>query len=338
MNAKKQFISTQLKKQKFVARAICFLIIIMLSALLLYMHLVDVIKNNRESDIQNFKDQTFERIYSELEILRLQSFDSAEYVAKSIENDLRSHDLEQMKSDMDTGDINQEMYEVISKHIRGVTLNGVDNYKNGILVATKSGIVEDFNYERATKEGQIRTWDTEVENAYNDALQQDAVNKLMIHSNRRIIATEKFNYSSNTHIKISEMTKSNLKKVFDREGLDGLRNYQICAPAYITEHGDIFGKEDIIRGIKQDNHKLIIIQEFNLYDQILELSPDIFEMDGTIAKIQYEYSIILDIIYILGLFIVASVVILLFYFSHLYNYHTGNKKSEDVYPPDKPEE
>lgn len=330
MRVKKQ-ISAQLKKQKFVARAVCFLMIIMISALLLYMYLVNVIKDNCENDIQDYKDQTFERIYAELEILRLQSFDSAEYVAKSIENELKSHDLDKMKIDMDAGEVGQEMYNVINKHIRGVTLNNIDNYKNGIIVATKDGIVEDFNYERATKEEQVRTWDTEIENAYNGKLQQDAVNKLMIHSKRRIIATEKINYSGDNHVKISEMTKSNLKKVYDIEGLEGLRNYQIDTPAYITEHGDIFGEEDIVKGIKQDNHKLIIIQEFNLYDQLMEVSPDIFEMDNTITKIQYKYSVMLDIVYILGLFIVASVIILLFYFSHLYNYHTGNKKPEDVY-------
>lgn len=307
-------------ERKVMAKVITIVMLIIASALMLFVYLVTVIRNSNQDAIYDQKSSEFDKIYSEMMVLRSQSYDNCKNVTQDIEEDLRNLDLVKLKEDMDNGIIADEVYDIIETHIRDVSLNGIDNYKNGITVMTQSGVLVDFNYERANGK-RVRHWEDEIDNAWNKELEKDAIDKILIHSNKRLIAMEK-KYMNEDHIKIPEMTKTNLKKVYMAEGIEGLRNYQFKVACYITEAGDIFGQEDIVRGIKQDTHKFIIVQEFNLYDQLQQSDPELFEKDPErLVGIEKRYSLIMNITYILGLFFIASVVILLFYFSHMYNYY-----------------
>lgn len=311
------------QKKIVMARAAVFIMLIMATGLILYLYTVDRVKHSKTQSVDDYQDVIFDRVYSELELLNAQAYDNAKHVAQAIEEDLNELNLEELKHDLDNGEINIEMHEVIQDNIRGVALNNIKNYKNGIVVMTANGVLEDPNYERASN-NNIRIWDDEIKKAWNKELERDSIQKILVHSNS-LIAMEKINYLGKNHTKISEITKSELKKIYKKEGIEGLRNYQFKASAYITETGDIFGQDDIVHGVKQSNHKLIIVQEFNLYDQLKKMSPDLFETEEHILYIQQDCSITISIMYIMGLFYVASTVVLLFYFSHLYNYYLGNE-------------
>lgn len=307
-------------ERKVMAKVVTIVMLIMASALMVFVYLVTTIRESKDDAIAAQNNAEFEKIYSEMQLLRSQSYDNCKSVTKDIEKDLRKLDLDILKDNMDNGIITDEVYEIIEKHARNVSLNGIDNYKNGITVMTQAGVLEDFNYERANGK-EVRSWENEIEMAWNKDLEKDAINKILIHASKRIIAMEK-NYMGKDHMMIPEMTKENLKKVFLAEGIEGLRNYQFKVACYITETGDIFGQEDIVHGIKQDTHKLIIVQEFNLYDQLQQADSDVFDRDNDrLVDIEGRYSLIMNITYILGLFFIASIIILLFYFSHMYNYY-----------------
>lgn len=307
-------------EKKIMAKVVAIVLLIIASALMLFVYLITTIRNSNQDAIYDQKSSEFDKIYSEMMMLRSQSYDNCKNVTQDIEEDLRKLDLVELKNNMDNGIITDEVYDIMESNIRDVSLNGIDNYKNGITVMTQSGVLVDFNYERANGK-QVRHWEDEIDNAWNKELEEDAINKILIHSTKRIIAMEK-KYMGEDHIKIPEMTRDNLKKVYMAEGIEGLRNYQFKVACYITEAGDIFGQEDIVQGVKQDTHKFIIVQEFNLYDQLQQSDPEIFEKDSDrLVSIEKRYSVIMNITYILGLFFVASVVILLFYFSHMYNYY-----------------
>lgn len=308
-------------KKAIIARAMCFIMLIMATGLILYMYCVERVKYSEEQSVNDYRNIMFDRIYSELNLLQAQARDSVKITASDIEKNLKELDLKSVQYDLDNGNMNPSMYNTIRNGINGKTLNGIDNYKNGIVVMTQQGVFEDFNYERAS-DHKLRTWDDEIKHAWNKDLEKEAINKLLIHS-KGIIATEKVNHLGKDHIYIKELTEENLRKVYLKEGLAGLQNYQFKVAAYITESGDIFGNEDIVSGVKQKTHKLIIIQEFNLYDQIQLMSPDLFDVDSHTLYIQEDYSITISIMYIMGIFYLASTVILLFYFSHLYNYYIG---------------
>lgn len=312
-------------KKIIIARAMIFIMLILVSGLILYMYTVDRIKYSEEKAISGYTEVQFDRVWSELQFLRSQAHDNAKNVAETIEFELRQQNLDELKEDMDNGVMNETMYNIIKYAISGKSMNGIGNYRNGIVVMTQNGIFEDFNYERVDgldDDTAIRTWQVEIDTAYNKKLEEEAIHRLLNHTNS-IIATEKVNRLGDDHIMIDTMDYDSLKEVFTKEGMDGLKNYQFINPAYITETGDIFGQDDIVQGVKQPNHKIIIVQEFNLYDQLEKINSAMFDMDDHINTITEDYSITTSIMYIMGLFYVASTITLLFYFSHLYNYYIG---------------
>ena len=60
-----------------------------------------------------------------------------------------------------------------------------------------------------------------------------------------------------------------MHQLYDSYGIEAFKNIQFLAPAYITTTGDIFGMEDIdINGMSSNNHKIVVVQTFNLYQQL----------------------------------------------------------------------
>ena len=102
----------------------------------------------------------------------------------------------------------------------------------------------------------------------------------------------------------------------------GLKNYQIWIPVYITDTGDIFGQSDVVKGVKQPTHKIIVVQEFNLYDQLKKASPRLFNSaykDDGILDIKMNYHYITIFLYIIGIIYAVEVIVALFYFTDKYN-------------------
>ena len=64
-------------------------------------------------------------------------------------------------------------------------------------------------------------------------------------------------------------SRDQLRSLLEKNGISGLENYQFYAYAYITLTGDIFGTPDVSSNqTKNHNHKMIVVQQFNLYDII----------------------------------------------------------------------
>ena len=81
------------------------------------MYTVNRVKYTEERSITDYTEVQFERVWSELQILRGQAHDNAHFVAEKIEADLRTQDLDEIKEDMDNRVINDAMYEIIKYHI-----------------------------------------------------------------------------------------------------------------------------------------------------------------------------------------------------------------------------
>ena len=117
---------------------------------------------------------------------------------------------------------------------------------------------------------------------------------------------------------IDEMNYDNLKEVYVNEGLKGLKNYQFLVPIYITDTGDIFGNSDIIGGVPQNTHKFIIIQTYNIYDQLTNMMPE-YGDSSYIKNINERYDSILSMLYLCGIIVCITIVIMILYFFSVYN-------------------
>lgn len=304
------------------------------ASVFMYKTVIDKIVDNRQATIEAFKEEQFNIIWTSLETLQLQAEKEVIEISGQIENDildLTPEDLKQLESDMNQNVLNQNLHDILSSNIKNKSLNGLKNHMNGIVVMTTDGFIEDFNYYRASdNDTNIRAWESSIEKSYNKKLESDAIDKLL-NRNSGIIALESYNLIKNeNHIMINELTYNSLLEVFLNEGIHGLKNYQIFVPYYITDFGDIFGTPDIIHGTKIHNNKLIVVQEFNLYDQIMNRHDELFN-DNQIKLVIERYDEVLRLMYIFGISLITSVAALILYLCGVYNALVIKEEYEENY-------
>ena len=326
---------TQHIKSNSFLTVILVVVCLFTASVFMYKFVIDKTVDNKQLTIESIKEEQFNVIWSTLEKILLEAEKSVTTVSKEIETDilnLSPEELEQMQEDMSNDKLNHNLHEILNSNIEGVVLHGIKNHMNGFVVMTTDGYIEDFNYYRALESSDfnVRNWEVVIENSYNKELEKDAINKLLNRTSG-IIALESYNLIKNeNHIKINELTYDSLLNVFLNEGIDGLRNYQIFVPYYITDFGDIFGNPDIIHGTKFDNNKIIVVQEFNLYNQIIK-QHDLFNNEQVDA-VTHRYNELLRLLYILGISLIASVISLILYLCNIYNrlvYHEDHCNGQD---------
>ena len=322
-------------RSKFIIGIMIFVILVFSSSLFIFKNIVDTVKDNSQISVEAFKEEQFKVIWSSLSELQLQSEKEISEIAKHIEEGILSlpkEELEQLQYDMSNNIHNELLHNILLTNIEDKSLNEIHNHRNGIVVMTNNGFIEDSNYRRAEhssgKNTIFRPWDYNIQNSYNKELDENAVDKLLNRTSG-IIAFESYDLVKNrNHIKINEMNYESLLQVYLKEGLEGLRNYQIFVPYYITDLGDIFGTPDIIHGSKIDNNKIIVAQEFNLYDQIKSNSDGLFS-DNQIKNLLNRYDNILRLLYIFGIALIMGICGLIFYFCSMYNQLIELEYNED---------
>ena len=313
-----------IKKLKFLKISALLIAIITVGLVFIYMQTLDHIKVSSKETINILKEERFEQIYAYATNLRALAAVQSSEVAIAIESDIRENmDMDELKADLDANRTNEQLQQILHDNAYDKYLYGVKNRRNAMFITSQTGIIEDCNYDRAGNSVSFRDWQYEIDHCYNYDLEQDAIDKLLNHSSD-LIVTEHVNYlgksDSNyeTHQKIKSPSKEALKKVYMEEGIIGLRNYQFLTPAYITETGDIFGQPEISHGIKNETHTFIVVQEFNLYDQIKENHPEMMDTSSMNEVILRDANT-LTIMHIIGIGYAVILVALLFLFSAKYN-------------------
>lgn len=330
------------KKSLILIRLMIFIIVAFSTSVILYTNVINDLKKSSDNNIRYLKNSMYNSIYTYFDILIDEAKEKVDIVGGNIEKDLLELSPEQLKiiqMDMSNNIHNTTLHEIINKNIKGKDFKGVSNSKNGMLAMTSNGVLEDFNYRRANVIAQNdshsritnRSWENEIENSFNTSLAQVSVDKLL-NRTAGIIAFEPYNLineKDSSHIMINEFTYEEVKRVYLKEGLDGLRNYQIYIPYYITNNGDIFGEEDIVHGVKQKNNKIIIVQEFNLYDQIVNNASYLVDDDDIIETMKDEHFETIRVLYLFGVALVIAVCGLIFYFCSLYNMIVEQENRDD---------
>lgn len=294
------------------------------SSLFLYNYAIDYTKQVEEETITQAETAEFDKIWDHLQNLLALANLNASNASNNIENDIKSQfkDLNKLKIALDRKDpeYEKQIHEIFAKHTEGNYLNGIDNKRNAFLILTgDGGIKEDYTVDSDTKEEiySNKQFAKYLDNTYNKDLFETALFQIRNHSNS-IIAIEPTNPETKNHILLDEINYSNLKKVYEKEGIYGLRSYEFLVPVYITDTGDIFGQKDIIAGEPQQNHKFIIIQTFNLYDQIIKGHPT-YQDKVYKKQIVSRYNQMINVLHILGIVICVSIIVSILYIFSLYN-------------------
>lgn len=147
--------------------------------------------------------------------------------------------------------------------------NDVENYDNDIFIANSDGIIYDLNYQNIKNgDTMMKLWKKEREGQYNKNLFDSSLIKLLEQNTDDYIVFERTRPDNDIHKSYKTITRENLLEVYKNEGVEGFKNYIFLVPSYIYNHKDILGTSDFINGVKVKNYKIIVVQEFNLYDQI----------------------------------------------------------------------
>lgn len=314
-----------------MALMIVSIIVLFGGAILLYSSVISTIKAAKQNALQQGKDTKYDLIWTQLELSLEESYASANVVAQRIELGIKTEfDLDELKDALDRKDetATRNLTTLLAKNIENVTLNNIHNHRNSIMVMNGDGtILEDYTVDLSAKVPAGEKIDKYLETAYNKDLLSTAIRRLKVHSNY-IIATENIDYIGNeNHIKLSEVNYDTLREVYYSEGLAGLQNYEFMTPVYITDTGDIFGTKDIVSGVPQENHKFIVIQTFNLYDQIMRNNYNYVDNDYEIP-INTRYDEIINMMYIFGIVLIIAVASCILYMMSVYNFITDRYEIE----------
>lgn len=314
-----------IKCKKTVVRFLMILslfpmIVMMLQIYFLYGDITYIRRHHTEiaTQIEGRKWDMIKNIISENEVkARL----NATCVKQRITYDLLreySGNMIQLHNDLITKS-DSPAFKIFSADINDVYINR-DTENNRVFIANKDGILADKGFVSSTKAS--RDWNSEIKAKFNPDLTSKAVSMILT-KNKETIYWMPDTVEKDTSTQISEPSLKALKQTYETYGLDELKKYDILVPVYITNDGDIFGNSDVdIHGLKVDNDKIIVIQEFSIYDAIAlhkgdidkydaQLSEAVTAMDGLISyKMQcFALSMVVTFLCMLGMFAGTNAVI-----------------------------
>lgn len=301
------------------------LVIILLFAIsiLTFEFAIDQVEIEQQKQVTALKDRDFDVIWDYLNSCIDIAESDAQNLATNIESSIRSKfDLNKLEENLNNGK-RSELVDLVDECIDDYQLSSpVKNNRNSCIVLEGyDRIIADrtIDLSRIDKRFHHLKFSDYEKIAYNVPLLSTAERQIKNHTSTTPIAIEIYNYIENSnHVKIDSCSYNNLKKVYESEGIEGLRNYQFLAPAYITRNGDIFGNLDLKEGNQNDNHKFIVLVSFNLYDQIIKMRPD-FEQSSYYVNIGTGYENILAAIYMAAVITCIVFLIISIFYVKSYN-------------------
>lgn len=245
----------------------------------------------------------------------------AKIMAINIDHELKLRYPDEMVlvKQMDSGDPKAEYIKVFKENIRGHYFNGIKNDHNDAFVADRDGVLLDMSLNFQPTKMPVK-WSDHWQLHYNKELAANTIN-LIIAKDNSMLFWEYLPSDNPDHYMVTKPDMDELRELYMREGLEGLKNIEFFAPAYITENGDIFGVEDFDNsGNHVENHKIIVVQGFNLYDQIMDRhAAEIERYDAVSESIHSSIANTMTmrtVSIIVSTFIILTVVVLLMVFNN----------------------
>ena len=236
-----------------------------------------------------------------------------------------SFDMVALQKQMTSGNYPEELKEVFKKNIINVsTVAGLDPMYNNVFICNSDGIIADFSNVYAS-EKEARTWEYEYSKSTNPKMLEATV-KHILNQNISTLFVEEVahpsDYITEDNQQYTTLTTTDLINVYNKYGLDGLKQYNFFVPVYVMENNDIFGTNDIEDGVRVKNNKFIIIQRYNLYDYIIKYNLDTNLETVTAQNFDRLSSVI-------HLYIIVNIVCVLAMLIHVLS--TVNKVGRDCY-------
>ena len=311
-----------LKRTKHLSLLIALVLLIFVSTMLIFSHLIKEVNTYFVSIDKFFEEDISDNVLYIKEQIEEDISKEVMTIAQKIENDIVDNtDLDKLEKELNTAeDIPDELEKIFRKNIYGVYLLGIENERNDIFICNKNGILSDYDISSATDKDN-RNWKYEIKHQYNKKLSKNTIEKLITMEDYNNLVFEREKQSKNKNRKLyKEITNDTIREIISREGFEGLKPYTFLVPVYITNDGDIFGKYDVVGTHKQTNNKIIIVQEYSLYDYII--ATDIVDEINEQARqdhVKLEHRQIMSHLYIFAISMILSVICIIVIISIISN-------------------
>lgn len=326
------------RRKRIVASTFLLFIVLITIVVVGYYYTSLNIKQSQSRQVDTTVDLKFEEIKSYIQELYVASQTNATKVGENIQSNIfkeygTKDKLVHLSNDFDN-DNYDDIYPIVEKAAENKYLNGVNNQRNSIFVATNKAILFDMNYESSSdnESKNHSDWKTFEESNANRLLAKNAVYSLT-HIPNDLVFIEPTESNIKDHPYESIITIDRLKEIYKKEGIEGLKNYQLLVPYYIKDYNtDIFNNKEISHGVHHMTYRIMVVQRCNIYDQIINNNPEL--VDTSVEEIiSYNDTVEMYINLILFLMIVIFIVSILlvgFVFNEyiIFNNAICNKKDD----------
>lgn len=300
---------TAKKGMKVTLYWVIFLCVIFGFVLIMFNEVMTRVKYEQSQAITEMRQEQFESIYLYLSELYVQGYDSSGETSIMIKDNILDEysDLSILKSSLDNSIYPNPLLDIFESGVKGEYLNGVENNNNAMFIADSTGIITELDMANPIGKSTYQSWNDLIETSANKKLAINAVECLLQHENDSIIGWE--DYSGENHQSIGVLDYDSLENVYLKEGLNGLKHYTFLIPTYINDSGDIFGQSDFEHSIRVGTHKFIIVQKFNIVDQLKSnYNHMVISNSDEESAILYRNTVTLNWLYCFGLFLAISIV------------------------------
>ena len=294
------------KKKRMLSLVILFSMIAFVTVILLYSYLTQSISESQDAYIEETVDNSFNAIENYIGELSFNASQKASNLSQDIESKIRDKypDLNVLKKEMSQKDY-ANLDRLISSVVQNkMYLNDINNNHNSIFVTTSKDIIFNPDYDSSISEkSSYESWQNFINTNYNKDLAKEACKQLTTMPDSYIFI-EPYASDVKGHIYYKKVTIDTLRTIYKKEGIEGLKNYQLLVPAYIKNTKDIFDNPEVSIGIKHDTYRMVVIQRCNVYDQIKANKPYLINTDTD--KLLKDKESLLTIAYSVGIIMVVA--------------------------------
>ena len=253
------------------------------------------IKTQFKEDITSIEEQRTDAIFNILNGISREEKIHNQYIISKIVFDIGrvyGNNMDQLKIDLHSSE-DSPIFDIFAESIDyDKELSDIYDFvpnSSSLFIADKNGILADSGY--VERERSSRKWDEEIKAKKYRELSKNAINMLLNKSTDIIYwESDKDKSIYNRSLDIpSEPNDHTIKEIIRNNNITHLRNFNILIPSYITNTGDIFGVADVDdHGIRNDNDKLIVVREINMYDALEPYMGKISNYDYLLNRYEAE--------------------------------------------------
>lgn len=335
-NGKNKIRNSTYEQMMAVSVSIVFIFLVFVSSMLLFKNIIEEVKTLHKYNNDIVIANDIDIIMTTKENLDNDIYEKLLAITTNMEEQIKTLDLNKTKDELDKGIISEDLEKIFNDNIKGVHLSGIEDGYNNIFICTYEGIISDYSKIYAADNSEERTWDYELGKQYNNKLATNTIDKLLVQDTTTSILTlEPFKSENPNHKYVSNIDEEVLSNIYKTEGLEGLKNYYFLIPVYITKDGDIFGQDDIVSCHIVHNNKFIVVQQYNLYDYIINN-----DIDNKLSKedmyVDKQFTNIENYLYILAISLILSIICVIVFLSVLSNKIFDSSDRKENHPSYSP--